>query len=146
MKKSIYILILFSLLIFPSCRKTQNKQDTSINSEEIIDSTVVKLRQDTFSIAEINKLEENYKKPRKELLRGIVIIRNTRDLVNIAEPILFSIYGRKNIVGERPYYAKLIGDYWEMSGSLPSGYSLGGTFFIVINRKTCEIVNLFHGK
>ena len=145
MKKSIYILILFSLLIFPSCRKTQNKQDASINSEEIIDSTVVKLSQDTFSIAEINKLEENYKKPRKKLLGGIVIIKNTRDLVNIVEPILFSIYGKKNIVGERPYYAKLIGDCWEMSGSLPTG-SLGGTFFIVINRKTCEIVRLFHGK
>jgi hypothetical protein len=145
MKKSISILILFLLLMFPSCRKTQNKQDASINSEEIIDSTVVKLSQDTFSIAEINKLEENYKKPRKELLGGIVIIKNTRDLVNIVEPILFSIYGKKNIVGERPYYAKLIGDYWEMSGSLPTA-SLGGTFFIVINRKTCEIVRLFHGK
>ena len=143
MKKSIGIL--FLLLMFTCCKKTQDKQDSSINSEEIIDSTVVKLDHDTFSISKINKLEENYKKPRKELLGGIVIIKNTRDLVNIAEPILFSIYGKKNILYERPYDAALIGDYWEMSGSLPSG-SLGGTFFIVINRKTCEIVRLFHGK
>ena len=145
MKKSIFILILFSLLIFPSCRNTQNKQGASINSEEIIDSTVVRINHDTLSISKINELEGYYKKPQKELLGGIVIIKNTRDLVNIAEPILFSIYGKKNIVGERPYYAKLIGDYWEMSGSLPTG-SLGGTFFIVINRKTCEIVRLSHGK
>ena len=131
--------------MFTCCKKTQDKQDSSINSEEIIDSTVVKLDHDTFSISKINKLEENYKKPRKELLGGIVIIKNTRDLVNIVEPILFSIYGKKNILYERPYDAALIGDYWEMSGSLPSG-SLGGTFFIVINRKTCEIVRLFHGK
>jgi len=143
MKKSIGIL--FLLLMFTCCKKTQDKQDSSINSEEIIDSTVVKLDHDTFSISKINKLEENYKKPRKELLGGIVIIKNTRDLVNIVEPILFSIYGKKNILYERPYDAALIGDYWEMSGSLPSG-SLGGTFFIVINRKTCEIVRLFHGK
>ena len=143
MKKT--ICILFLLLMFTCCKKTQDKQDSSINSEEIIDSTVVKLDHDTFSISKINKLEENYKKPRKELLGGIVIIKNTRDLVNIVEPILFSIYGKKNILYERPYDAALIGDYWEMSGSLPSG-SLGGTFFIVINRKTCEIVRLFHGK
>ena len=143
MKKSIGIL--FLLLMFTCCKKTQDKQDSSINSEEIIDSTVVKLDHDTFSISKINKLEENYKKPRKELLGGIVIIKNTRDLVNIVEPILFSIYGKKNILYERPYDAALIGDYWEMSGSLPTG-SLGGTFFIIINRKTCEIVRLFHDK
>jgi len=144
MKKSIRILIIFSLLIFPSCRKTQDKQDASINSEEIIDSTVVRINHDTLSISKINELEGYYKKTQKELLGGIVIIKNTRDLVNIAEPILFSIYGKKNIVSERPYSAKLIGDYWEMSGSLHT--SLGGTFFIVIDRKTCEIVRLFHGK
>jgi len=145
MKKLTNISILFLLLLFPSCKKTQTKQETSINSEEITDSTVVRINHDTLSISKINELEGYYKKPLKELLGGIIIIKNTHDLVTITEPILFSIYGKKNIIAERPYAAKLIGDYWQLSGSLPSGH-VGGTFYIVINRKTCEIVRLSHGK
>jgi hypothetical protein len=32
-----------------------------------------------------------------------------------------------------------------MMGTLPKG-SLGGTFSIVVNRKTCEILGISHGK
>ena len=145
MKKAISILILLLIVLLPSCKKAQTKQYSLTNSEEITDSTVVKFNPDTLSNSKINELEEYYKKPQKELLGGIVIIKDTHDLVTIAEPILFSIYGKSNILGERPYVAKLIGNFWQLSGSLPSGY-VGGTFYMVINRKTCEIVRLSHGK
>jgi hypothetical protein len=79
------------------------------------------------------------------VVNGVVLINTKNDLIQFAEPFLFKIYGQKEILDERPYEVHLFGDNWLMMGTLPKG-SLGGTFSIVVNRKTCEILGISHGK
>lgn len=74
-----------------------------------------------------------------------ILINNKFELIEYVEPILFRIYGKSNIIGERPYSVCLVGDYWFLSGSLPPN-TKGGVFEITINRKTCEIIYLIHSK
>jgi hypothetical protein len=65
--------------------------------------------------------------------------------VCVAEPILFGIYGKRNIVKERPYEVYFLGDFWYIAGTLPKGYR-GGTFEIIINAKDSRVVFLAHGR
>ena len=99
-------------------------------------------------------------KPKPDYLKGRVLIKDEKTLISIAEPILFQLFGEKNILSEKPYEAYLFDDYWIMRGTmkaLPPPVLLsngalritvqnGGTFTIVINRKTCEIIGLTHGE
>jgi len=78
------------------------------------------------------------------LLRGKILINNIEELISFAEPLLFKIYGKENIISERPYEIYLFGDNWMMMGTLPESW-LGGTFSIAINRKTCEVLGITHG-
>jgi len=65
--------------------------------------------------------------------------------ISVAEPILFSIYGKDNITKQRPYEIYFIDNYWVIAGTLPKGY-LGGTFLIIIDSKDSEIIRITHGK
>jgi len=76
------------------------------------------------------------------------------------EPILFQIFREKTIINERPYEAYLFDDYWVMMGTMKAlpppvllsngtqrvAMQCGGTFTIVINRRTCEIIGITHGE
>jgi hypothetical protein len=73
------------------------------------------------------------------------LIKTKETAIAIAEPILFSIYGRKDIIKERPYECYLIDGYWYISGTLPKGW-LGGVFEIIINSKDGGVIKLIHGK
>lgn len=74
-----------------------------------------------------------------------IIIKESLTAVNVAEPILFSIYGKDNITRQQPYETYLINNYWVVSGTLPKG-SLGGTFLIIINAFDSKIIKISHGK
>jgi hypothetical protein len=74
-----------------------------------------------------------------------ILIKNRDLAVKIAEPILFDIYGKVNIVKQRPYEMFLIDNYWVISGSLPLK-SLGGTFLIIIDSRDAKIIRITHGK
>ena len=76
---------------------------------------------------------------------GEAIIDNEQAAIEIAEVILFKIYGREKIESERPYKVSKVDGYWIISGTLPKGYK-GGTFEIVINSKNCQIIKLAHYK
>ncbi|RSK49898.1 YbbC/YhhH family protein [Hymenobacter rigui] len=65
--------------------------------------------------------------------------------VRFAEPILFRTYGKKHIVDERPYEVYLIDKYWVLMGTLPED-SMGGTFTIILDSRTGQIIELTHGK
>lgn len=74
-----------------------------------------------------------------------VIIKDSLTATNIAEPILFSIYGKDNIIKQRPYEIYFIDNYWVIGGTLPKDY-LGGTFLIIIESRDCKIIKITHGK
>jgi len=65
--------------------------------------------------------------------------------IAVAEPILFKIYGKDHILGEKPYNILLVDGYWMISGSLPKGW-LGGTFSIILSAKDGRVIQLVHYK
>lgn len=73
------------------------------------------------------------------------IIKDSLTAIKIAEPILFNIYGKKDIMKERPYEVYLVKNFWVISGTLPKGY-LGGTFLIIIDSRNCKVIEITHGK
>ena len=74
-----------------------------------------------------------------------LIIKDSLTAISVAEPILFSIYGKNRIVQQRPYEVYLIDNYWIIIGTLPK-YYLGGTFLIILNAKDSKILTITHGK
>jgi hypothetical protein len=74
-----------------------------------------------------------------------IIIKDSVTAISIAEPIIFSIYGKDNIIEQRPYETFLIDKYWIISGTLPKDYK-GGTFLIIIDSRDSRIVKITHGK
>ena len=75
----------------------------------------------------------------------IVIIKDSGTAISVAEPILFNIYGKENIIRQRPYETYLINNYWIISGTLPKNYE-GGTFLIILDASNSRIVKISHGK
>lgn len=65
--------------------------------------------------------------------------------ISIAEPYLFSIYGKDAIIGEKPYEAYLIDNYWVILGTLPEGM-MGGVFMIILDASNGKVVRITHGK
>mgnify|MGYP006155991611 FL=1 len=65
--------------------------------------------------------------------------------ISIAEPYLFSVYGKDAIIGEKPYEAYLIDNYWVILGTLPEGM-MGGVFLIILDATNGRVVRITHGK
>jgi hypothetical protein len=74
-----------------------------------------------------------------------LIIRDSSTAVAVAEPILFDLYGKENIVRQRPYEIYHINNYWVISGALPNG-TLGGTFLIITDDRNAAVVKIVHEK
>lgn len=74
-----------------------------------------------------------------------IILKKEATAVETAEKILFDIYGKDNIVKQRPYEVYFIDKYWIIMGTLPKGYD-GGTFEIVIDARTEKALSIAHGK
>ncbi len=73
------------------------------------------------------------------------IIKDSLTAINIAEPILFSVYGKDNIVKQRPYETYFIDKYWCLTGTLPSNRE-GGTFLIILDSRDSRIISITHDK
>ncbi|MCB2377986.1 YbbC/YhhH family protein [Hymenobacter sp. BT635] len=74
-----------------------------------------------------------------------VLLPDQATAVAVAEPIVFRVYGKANIVRQRPYEVYRIDGFWYISGTLPAGCD-GGVFEIILNAKTSEVLKLTHGK
>lgn len=65
-------------------------------------------------------------------------------IIKIAEAALFQIYGKENILKQRPYKTYRINNFWLIKGTL-KGY-IGGVFQIIIDDRTGEIKRITHGE
>jgi len=74
-----------------------------------------------------------------------IIIKDETTAITIAEQILFSIYGKENIIKQRPYEIFSIDTYWVILGTLPKD-DAGGTFLIIIDSRNSKIIKITHGK
>ncbi|WP_435522634.1 NTF2 fold immunity protein [Chryseobacterium indoltheticum] len=103
--------------------------------------------------SEILKVNNDFKHAESELKNALInneilpdkVIQDSQTAVNVAENILFKIYGKENIIKQRPYNLNFIDDYYIIEGTLPKN-TLGGTFLIIINSKHGKIIKLTHGK
>ena len=73
------------------------------------------------------------------------IITDKKTAIIISETILFKIYGKDNIINQKPYEINKIDEYWILNGTLPL-HMKGGTFLIILNSKNGQIIKLKHGK
>ena len=122
-----YILILFLTFTITAC----SQNDRSIMGK--------KFAENELELALSNKSQHNVL-DNKEL-----ILKDSSTAINIAETILFSIYGKEKIESEKPYETYLINNYWVIAGTLPKD-SLGGTFLIIIDARNSEVLKITHGK
>lgn len=74
-----------------------------------------------------------------------VLIKDSSTAIKVAEPILFSIYGKENIESEKPYETYLINNYWVIAGTLPEN-SNGGSFLIIIDARNSKVLKITHVK
>jgi hypothetical protein len=73
------------------------------------------------------------------------LIKDKQTAIAVAEPILFKIYGKKNITDQKPYESYLIDGYWYICGTLPENWK-GGVFEIIISSKDGKVIKLIHEK
>ena len=73
------------------------------------------------------------------------LLANNNIAIAVAEPMLFNIYGKDNIIRQRPYEAYLVFGFWYIMGTLPKD-SKGGTFEIIIEASTSRVIDVNHGK
>ena len=139
-----FLLILVIASVFIGCdRKIRTANN---NAKKVIANNIDKPKNELKGIAFQKFAYSNIMKDSaKHQLALKILIKDSMTLIHIIEPILFDIYGEKKIVSEQPYEVHLFGDNWLAMGSLPKD-NKGGTFEIVISRKTCEIIHLSHGK
>ena len=72
------------------------------------------------------------------------LVPDKKTAINIAEAILFPIYGERNIRDERPYQVSLKEGKWTIEGTLTRGF-VGGVFHIVIRQRDACVVEISHG-
>lgn len=72
------------------------------------------------------------------------IFKDKETAIQISEPILFMIYGKDNIISQRPYETNFIDGYWILNGTLAENAG-GGTFLIINNATNGQIIELTHG-
>ncbi|MCD0453856.1 YbbC/YhhH family protein [Chryseobacterium sp. LC2016-27] len=102
---------------------------------------------------EIFKENNDLKHAESELKNALInneilpdkVIPDSQTAVDVAENFLFNIYGKENIIQQRPYNLNFIDDYYIIEGTLPKN-TLGGTFLIIINSKDGKIIKLTENK
>ena len=73
------------------------------------------------------------------------LIKNKTTAISVAEPILFDVFGKDQILSKKPYEIYLLEGYWYISGTIPKGHK-GGGFEIILKAKNAEIIRLTHYK
>jgi hypothetical protein len=124
------ILALFSLVIYmTSCGQT--KKDRLILGKKYAQEELKSALSDSTKYNVLISLD--------------VIIKDSLTATTIAESILFGIYGKGNIIKQKPYEIYHLENYWLLTGTLPSGWD-GGTFLIIIDDRNSQIIKITHGK
>ncbi len=101
--------------------------------------------QDTLANAAAASIQEVQADPSLDLLRNEELLPNEEVAIAVAEPILFHIYGKEQIMEERPYKTIRSGEHWVIEGHLDDDM-LGGVFEIILSAKDARVIKISHGK
>lgn len=137
------LLISVMAILFLGCKKVEKSKVADVLDTQIQADTVCWLPGEIKSSKVL--VEDFIFNPTKYYKNGAVLINTQQELIAIAEPILFSVFGKASIVDARPYIICLVGDYWTLEGTIHENQR-GGYYCIAINRRTCEVVGINYGK
>ena len=141
--KNILILLGFLFLNFFCSEKVDsNKFSLETDSNKIF----LENQDREYAISKLEKaLKNNRTIPESEIDYTAKPIPDSKSAVNIAEKILFEVYGKDEIIEQRPYNVVLQNGYWILNGTRPK-LIIGGAFLIIMNSKNGKIIELIHGK
>jgi hypothetical protein len=71
------------------------------------------------------------------------LVPDKETAIKIAEVILFRLYGKEDVIAQRPYKVEQEDDIWRISGTLKEGH-FGSVFRIAISKRTGAILHLEH--
>lgn len=79
------------------------------------------------------------------------LVPDSMTAIRIAEAVMAPVYPATVLEAQRPFQAKLAGDVWTVSGTLPEAATpghetIGGVAFIRICKRNGRILFLTHGK
>jgi len=145
-------LVLMSVFCLNCCMIKNNS--TRLSKKEDTMKMIVTLYNDTtdgYIMSEkTKKIIAKLIKKRKGYIPLSGYVKNEETAKKIAEAIWISIYGEKNIQGQKPFRVYLKGGkIWVVKGILncPEGFScVGGTAYIEIRKKDGKILKVIHGK
>lgn len=139
--------LLLCLLVFGACNSLTNHDQSRISKSSNSSNDTLQMPHDKDTL-----FKEFAKQQLQDLLKGEglpftwdTLIKNSSTAIAMAEPLLFDIYGKNQIITERPYEVYLIDGYWYLSGTIPKGWK-GGGFEIIISAKDGKIIRLIHYK
>lgn len=128
MKKIVITSLTICLSIITLAQNTDNRQHLdSIAAEKLID-IAVENGENHNVVNDVNKLIDTEEKA-----------------IVLAEFYLITIYGKKEIIKQKPYDIFLLNNCWLISGTLKKGYK-GGTFLIIIDSTNGTVLQITHGK
>lgn len=76
------------------------------------------------------------------------VLPDEKAAIKVAEAVLVNVYG-ESVLSERPFSAKIEGEYWVVTGTLhcPKGANCkGGIARIELNKKDGKVRRVIHGK
>jgi len=71
------------------------------------------------------------------------LVPDKETAIQIAEIVLFRLYGKENIIAQRPYTIKQEDDIWWISGTW-KGDGFGSNFKIGISKQTAAVLHVTH--
>lgn len=132
--KTTHFFLTLILTLFSCSEKTSNSKNELSQTQIFTENKDSEYAKEELENAKIN----NEFSPTK-------VIHNSKTAVEIAESILFPIYGKDNIIKQRPYDVNFTDGYYIIIGTFPKP-QIGGTFIIIINSKDGKVIKLTHGK
>jgi hypothetical protein len=151
-------LMMISYLLLTNCKRA-SQFDNSKNNDSIqvdpnisilisnIDDTIInnktylgqKIAQKYINEYLQSEKSDNY------VLNNTKLINDSKTLISVIEPILFNVFGKQNIINQRPYGIYKCNDYWFVMGSLNAEME-GGVFHIGLDSRNGRIIIIFHDK
>ena len=145
MKPFKHFLSCILLLIACNSSPDHNQKKRADDNLVLVDSFQDPHDHDTMGQALARKQINDLFKGKGQHFTWDTLIKSTSTAIAIAEPLLFDIFGKKQILEERPYEVYLIDGYWYLSGTIPKD-SKGGAFEMIFSAKDGKIIRLTHYK
>src|SRR4051794_40460193 len=70
-------------------------------------------------------------------------VPNAATAAAVTEAVLIPVYGQRQIASERPFTARLEGNVWTVSGTLPRPM-LGGVAVVRLSKRDGRILSMIH--